>query len=753
MGICDYDYDEDRMKIKVHCAGCLYGSSIEDFPACMLTTIDKLLEQKKVDSVVLSRHREYEYSSDQVQKLREIASTLEWVMQARLLVSPALLQAERWHPKARQRLSYIALTLLRFDPVAAYVELQREISHISLLAKNPASTSLKAYLDTVLLPLQSRLEATQLVQSARPHLKRWKFGDRSIYRDAFLPIIRPNFMLTRYLVTPPEGGVSVDRYKVGDTHVEIFRLPNLAQNFYFALPPEFRFSEEKYAVLDAARRYMVTHKPKTAEFVKTEKIREVFTNIGRDLIRDTAERMHVYLSTKDLEEMAQILTRYTAGMGVLEILLADDRIQDVYVNSPIEKQPIMVFHAEQEECTTNLIPTREDAESWATRLRILSGRPLDEANPVLDTDLGIPGGKARFAVITKSLSPLGLGFAIRRHRDKPWTLPLFIKAKYLPPLAAGLLSFLVDGAVSLLIAGGRGSGKSSLLASLMLEILPKTRIVVLEDTLELPVQQMIDLHYNIESMKTRSVITRVETEMPADEALRASLRLGDSSLIVGEIRSVEAKALWEAMRIGALSNLVAGTIHGESAYGVFDRVVNDLGVPKTSFKATDIVTISKMLKSADGLHRFRRVTEITEIRKEWDSDPQKEGGFVNLMEYSGKDDTLKPTDTLLNGESQVLNRIASLVREWSGDWNVVWENIQLRAQIKEAILNAAEKLQRPELLEADWTVRSNARFHTLSEQVRQEVGSAESKQVFEKWLEWYKQELKSSQFYREAASV
>src|SRR3989338_2982406 len=158
-------------------------------------------------------------------------------------------------------------------------------------------------------------------------------------------------------------------------------------------------------------------------------------------------------------------------------------------------------------------------------------------------------------------------------------------------------------------------------------MLPKVRQIVIEDTLELPVNQLRDLAYNIESMKSRSVITRVETEMSADEALRTALRLGDSSLIIGEIRSLEAKVLWEAMRIGALSNVVAGTIHGESAYGVYDRVVNDLGVPNTSFKATDIVVICRRVLSADGLHTFRRIVGVTEVRKHWDTNPLKEGGF------------------------------------------------------------------------------------------------------------------------------
>jgi hypothetical protein len=197
------------------------------------------------------------------------------------------------------------------------------------------------------------------------------------------------------------------------------------------------------------------------------------------------------------------------------------------------------------------------------------------------------------------------------------------------------------------------------------------------------------------------------------------------------------------MRIGALSNVVAGTIHGESAYGVFDRVVNDLDVPRTSFKATDIIPICKSLRSADGLHRFRRMTEITEVRKDWEVDPVKEGGFVNLMEYSGKKDILQPTDTFKNGESEVINRISSYVKEWSGDWSLVWENIQIRANMKEALVKYAEKLKNPDLMEAEWVVRSNSLYHLFSEATRKEIGSADPKVVFQKWENWLKKEIKA----------
>jgi type IV secretory pathway ATPase VirB11/archaellum biosynthesis ATPase/intein/homing endonuclease len=1256
VGTCDYTYDENKMKVRINCLGCIYGASIEDYEECMAKVIDSILEVKKVSSVVLAKEREYEYDYDQIKYLAEISKIIEEVIREKLISNKNLNfeECREYFPKWNSRLQYMVFELLRKDPVGAYAEVLREIRKVNIEMKKATSkrcyNCFYGYKKNALEFLKERLEKTRIIELAKPHIAGYHVGDRSIYRQVFMPSIRPNFMLTRYIITPPEAGKSVDRYEIGDTEIEVFKLPGSTQYFYYALPPEFKLSEEHYAVLDAARHYMATHRPKTTEFVRSERVREIFYNIGKDMIREMAEKSGVSLSSKELERLATILTRYTSGLGVLEILLSDEKVTDLYINSPIERQPILINHSDWEECKTNLIPTMEDAEAWATRLRIMSGRPLDEANPVLDVDIGVPGGKARFAVITRNLSPQGLGFAIRRHRDKPWTLPLFIKTKTVTPLAAGLLSFLIDGSVSLLVAGGRGAGKTSILGSLMLEILPKTRIVTIEDsvtgdcglvyerngriergtvgdlvdemvlkygeeisgreiacknpenigvysmgpgnkvklsrvsrfirhkvnkpiyevetrtgkkikitgdhslftlgsegkiepikakglkrgdfivsprilhnnrkpaghlnmmefisssdkayvsgegiskmfddvrllselagkngyseitvkwwkrngilpysvllgmiehghkidpdktlikfsknsrplplslklngdflkfiglwladgcydrnsvivsaqeeeirdvvrkvakgfglearmhsdkfslmmhsntlkyimknvlelagdaftkripswifnlskkqigcvingllsgdgcvsdkeimidlrsrdmirdlqtlllmfgitgrvshrngyalcrisslgsikkfrneigilpgkklqrldmlcektsthdstdvipfpmetksylsgvlpgfnsydyitrdnnigrghfndlmecidmnvpmdlsnladsdifwdeirdiktvevsdyvydfsvlgnenfvcenilahnTLELPVDQLRDLHYNIEQLKSRSVITRIETEMPADEALRTSLRLGDSALVVGEVRSVEAKALYEAMRVGALSNVVAGTIHGESAYGVYDRVVNDLGVPPTSFKATDVVPICKSLRSADGLHRYRRMTEITEIRKNWDEDPVKEGGFINLMEYSGKQDMLKPTDTLVNGESEVLNRIASYVKEWSGNWEAVWENINMRANIKKTMVDIADEIKNADILEADWCVRSNIQLHLIQEAVRKEIGEASPTRVYEEWLKWFKNEVKT----------
>lgn len=745
MPAVSYEVVEGAMRIDA--SNWAIPPSIEDSEGAMAIVIDKLLEAKDVTRVILVETRENEYDFEQTQMLREIAYAYDRILNQDRLLSVRNVEAPTCGKHISRRLAdlqFLILEVLRKDPIGAYVRLNIMINAENRAARTPGPDQdcHYHYLTNSLEPMMAIIENTTLIKRAMSRLQEFKFGDRALYREFFTPVIRPNFMLTRYMATPPTNGKSLDKYYVGNTLVEIFQIPGKARYIYHVTPQEFTLTEEQYALLDQGRRYLAAHKPSDAEFTEPEKSREVFFNIGRDLLRDLSGNQGLRLSNEELENLATILTRYTAGFGILELLLADEKVQDIYINSPIGVTPVYIFHQDFEECETNLIPTREDAEAWATRFRLFSGRPLDEANPVLDTELITPGGRARVAAITRSLSPEGLAYAFRRHREKPWTFPLFVRNKYMDPLFAGVNSFIVDGGRAMLIAGGRSSGKTSLLSSVMLEILKKHRIIVVEDTLELPIVEMRQMGFNIERLKSRSVITKVETELPPDEALRTALRLGDSVLVVGEVRSTESVALFEAMRIGALANVVAGTIHGESPYGVFDRVVNDLGVKPTSFKAIDVITVANMLRSPDGLHRFRRVVEMTEVRKHWKNDPEEEGGFVPLMEYSAKEDKLKPTDTLTDGESEVLNEIAKRVRDWRGAWDLVWDNIMLRTKINQTIVDYAEQLQRADILEASWTTDSNEVFHIISDQVRQEVGALDSKMIYDRWLDWFKNGLK-----------
>jgi len=587
----------------------------------------------------------------------------------------------------------------------------------------------------------------QLLRFLSPHLSSYSQGDREIYTRLFKPDIIPNYTFTRLVSSLPENAEILDQYSIGyedyDTSlVTILKRKDESKPIYHIIPPEHSLNESHSLLLNLAKKVLIEHQPKAEEFTDTERTRQVFFNISRDLIQDLAQTNGMSINYSDLNKLSTILVRHTIGFGLLEVLLQDKNLQDISLNAPIPMTPVFVRHGEYDECSTNILPRQEDVDSWAAKFRMISGRPLDEANPILDTQLEIGKIRARIAIIQKPLSPDGLAYSVRRHREDPWTLSLFIKNKMLNPLAAGLLSFLIDGSRTLLVAGTRSSGKTSVLGSLMLEILTKYRIIVIEDSLELPVDSMRKLDYDILRMKVRSALLKTTTELSADDGIRTSLRLGDSCLIMGEVRSVEAKALYEAMRVGALANVVAGTIHGDSPYGVFDRVVNDLKVPRTSFKATDIIVVANPIRSPDGLHRWRRITQITEVRKEWDDDPLREHGFVDLMKYNSKTDELEATDELINGDSDILKAIAGNVKEWAGNWDSVWENIMLRAKIKEALVNEAEAAKNLDLLEAKFVIRCNDQFHIICDKVKDKTGKLDSDRIFFEWNDWLKKQVK-----------
>ena len=749
MVVCDYTFDEDSGRLKVNCLNCIYGASIEDYPSCMARSVDKLIELKKADRVVLLQSREFEYDAHQTSMLNEIAKAIVYLTKRNRVNTPSNLYtpgtSEQLLAEWSAFLNEILTHMISEDPIGAYVKIKREIrsieQKIETLPPNLASAYQK-YVDNALKIIEKILGHTTIIKLSKDHLVGYNVGDRTLYREIFHPTIRPNFMLTRYMLTPPKNAKKIDEYFTKDgIKIQIYTVPDQIQKLYHILPPEFNLKEEEYTILDAARRYMGAHKPKDTDFADPKKMRDIFSDIGKDLLFDLAENAKIELSGENLDILANILTRYTAGYGILEIILGDPEVQDLYLNAPMGDSPIFLYHGKYEECITNIVPTQEDAEAWATRFRIESGRPLDEANPVLDTEIEVPGGRARVAAVTESLSPSGLSFALRRHRDKPWSFPLFIKTKMITPLGAGLLSFLIDGARTMLIAGTRSAGKSSFLGAVLTELMRKVRIVTVEDTLELPISSLKVLGYDIQSLKSRSIITNVESEVSADDAIRTSLRLGDSALIIGEVRSLEAKALYESMRIGALANLVAGTIHGDSAYGIFDRVVNDLEVPATSFKATDIIVITSRLKTSDGLRTFRRVTAIVEVTKDWEKDPQREKGFQELMKYNAKTDILEPTERLLNGESYILNQIANNTREFRDNWSAVWDNIKLREKVKKTIVEYSDKFNYPEMLEADFTVIANGKFHLISSDVRDQYGSLDPERIFALWENWLRSEI------------
>ncbi len=750
-GVLNYEvvHEGEETILRIDCEEYVKVPSLEDDPIMMGITCERIAEVGNVSKLIYSQKRDYEYDYDQTQIISEIAHIYNALLKQKNLFSyDALAFGDPTKRFAAKRYSEMQgfFKLLKEDPISAYVKLKRMLRETHLYEKKAINEieliDEQKYLQ-LLNYVSSQLERTRLINLSKQYLAGHSVGDREIYRRFFKPTIKPDFMFTKLMANYPTDSEELDSYTVGDsTEVTVFKMSDSVQYLYHLMPPEFRLSEEKYEILDMARKILSEHKPDEHEFTDTKRMRQIFYNVGHDLIEELLENRSIHLTQKEVSELSEILVRYTVGFGLIEVLLADEKIQDITINSPFGRSPMFIVHADFGDCKTNIIPTKSESESWASKLRIISGRPLDEANPILDTEIEIPGANARVGVISNPLNPTGIAYSFRRHRDKPWTLPLFMKSRMINPLAAGLISFLVDGSRTMLVAGTRSAGKSSVLGSLLVELMRRVRIITIEDTLELPVTQLRNLGYNIQQMKVASAMTRGSTEVPADEGIRTTLRLGDSALFVGEVRSTEARALYEAMRVGALANVVAGTIHGDSPFGVYDRVVNDLNVPKTSFKATDIIVVANPIRSPDGLHRWRRITQITEVRKHWEDDPLLEHGFVDLMKYDSKTDELVPTQDLINGDSDILKAIAGNVKEWAGNWDALWDNIILRSKVKEAILKASEEHRDPSLLEAEFVIEANDQFHTISEKIREREGFLDSKKIFFEWNEWMKKAIK-----------
>lgn len=741
--------------MKIYLEKCSFPPSIEYSETCMAKAVDLLLQVSGVTLVALSQQRQYEYDYDQTHLLVELASVFKQLNRderfaySHIIIDPAHEMYIRGSYALFQRL---VSKKLKEDPLAAYVELKRlevreKIKLEALIDKRHLASQQK--LISVLQEAIKVIEGLRIINLLMPHTKDYKLGDRQIYSNVFHPTTRPDFMFTKLISDFPEGNLS-ESYDFSieqeNCEVNIFSFDDNIKTLYHLMPPEFNLTEEEYELLDDAKRIMSEHKPVREEFVDPERMREVFYNIGKDLLTDLMAQKGMKLDEDKVSLLAQTLLRHTVGFGMVELLLSDPKVQDVNINSPTGQLPIFIVHQDYGDCYTNIYPTVLEVESWATKLRLISGRPLDEANPILDTELKVKGFTSRVAAITAPLSPLGLTFSFRRHRDYPWTFPIYMqpKIKYMNSLAAGLLSFIIDNNATILVAGTRSSGKSSLLGSFLVEIKRNARIITIEDTFELPQEAMRALGYNLESLKVASALASKEgSEVDPSIGIRSTLRLGDSAIFIGEVRSKEAIALFEAMRVGAAANVVAGTIHADSPYGVYDRVVNDIGVPKTSFKAIDIIVITNPVIS--GLKKYKRILRITEVRKEWDEDPLKEGAFVDLMVYNSKTDQLEITDDLVNGNSEIMKRMAGRVKEFAGDWDAVWRNIELRASCKQALVDLFKESGDESILEAEFVVKANDIFNLISDKIKDKYGKLDNEKILFEYKDWLRKEAKKRQ--------
>ncbi|MFP3871978.1 MAG: ATPase, T2SS/T4P/T4SS family [Candidatus Natronoplasma sp.] len=589
-----------------------------------------------------------------------------------------------------------------------------------------------------------------LVKSKVDHDLKRKFS--SIFES--YQRVKPKFSSSWIVLNPPPGAQKVKEYLVEETRITLYRLPGETETLYHVEPLEYTLPPGQKKIITLAREEILDHYPGKEKGHRPTFIREYAKKQGHRLIYKYANIEGVNLGRTRSEELARvrmlsnILSRYTVGLGIVEILLRDTRTTDVYIDAPVEESQIYTIISSTgldkslpSKCVTNITLTKDSADSIISRLQYESGRAFSEARPVLECSL--PEYKTRATVIGEPLSPEGVSITFRRHSPNPWTLLRLIYQGSISPLSAGLLSFLIDGNATLLVAGPRSAGKTSLAAALMFEFPPSQRIVTIEDTLELPCSSLKEEGYKVQSMHVQSSGIGGLGEMSAEESLRVSLRLGESAIVMGEVRGEEARTLYEAMRAGTAGSAVMGTIHADSPKAVYERVVYDLNIPPKSFAATDGV-IMVNYRRPKGLHRLvRKTTQISEVRKDAvpstvDADIGLDRGddlFNDLMLYSPENDTLEKTD-YFGESSELLTKIAD---DWDMSMEEAEENIRARALVKSAVVERAREEGRLELLEADYVPEYNTKFWHMLEWQLEEYGSVDYDKLVEDWERWFQE--------------
>jgi len=365
-----------------------------------------------------------------------------------------------------------------------------------------------------------------------------------------------------------------------------------------------------------------------------------------------------------VERMAAVLHKHTRGHGLLTDLFADPEVSDVFVTAPATETSVSVRIGDRR-LPTNVRLTEHGVDALASRYRRESGRGFSRADPTLDAATEIGDRRVRVAGVTDPASD-GIGFAFRAHDRDVWTLPALVANGTLSASAAALCSLAVERGSALLVAGPRGAGKTTLLGALLWELPPAIRTVVIEDTPELPVESLQTRGRDVQALRAADDETFTPTE-----ALRTALRLGEGALAVGEVRGEEAQALYEAMRVGANDDAVLGTIHGDGGEAVFERVVSDLGVPATSFGATDLLVTTE--RTAGGTRRVRCIEEVLE---------GESGQFATLYEQG--EDGLSASGRIDRGNSQFVDGLRTPVESYADLRDCLGERADRLAALVEA---------------------------------------------------------------------
>ena len=350
------------------------------------------------------------------------------------------------------------------------------------------------------------------------------------------------------------------------------------------------------------------------------KIREEFVskvNIGDIQITDTGDPS--IIKNKFSKEILVLIKKYfpdidkktsnllvnyliqeNIGLGNIEILLRDKNLEDIVVNNAYS--PVWVYHRKHGWLKTNVrIPSESKIRHYSTMIGRDVGKEITLLKPLMGASL--PTGDR----VNATLSPIstdGNTISIRKFAEKPWTITDFIRDKTLSYYAAALIWLAVQNELSILITGGTGSGKTSMLNVISNFFPPNQRIISIEDTRELTLPD--SLHWV--PLETRLPNPEGKGEVTMLDLLVNSLRMRPDRMVVGEIRRKrEAEVLFEAMHTG---HSVYATLHANNAKETIIRMTNPpIDIPKLMLPALSLIVV----QHRDRRTGRRRTLQIAEV--------------------------------------------------------------------------------------------------------------------------------------------
>lgn len=276
-------------------------------------------------------------------------------------------------------------------------------------------------------------------------------------------------------------------------------------------------------------------------------------------VADAVRSLGVIVSEDDLARLVSDLRSELTGAGPLDVLLNQPGVTDVLVNGP---ESVWMDAGDGLQQSAVRFSSEEAVRRLAQRLAVSAGRRLDDATPFVDARLA---SGVRLHAILPPVSPHGTCISLRIPRRRVFTLTELVERGTLPQAGAAWLRALIDHRCAVLISGGTGTGKTTLLSALLSIVDPADRILIVEDSGELD-----PAHPHVVRLEARPANVEGRGYISLRDLVRQALRMRPDRLVVGEVRGAEVVDLLAALNTGHEGG--CGTVHANSAADVPARL-------------------------------------------------------------------------------------------------------------------------------------------------------------------------------------